>query len=63
MSLLNRQPRSATIATTRPTTILVLYASDFYAIAANIPSLVAAVEKEAQRRRIENEDAAREAVK
>lgn len=57
MALLSRQPRSATIVTTQPTTILVLYASDFYAIASNIPSLVAAVEKEAQRRRSENEGA------
>ena len=63
MSLLDRRPRSATVTTTRPTTILVLYASDFYAIASNIPSLVAAVEKEAQRRRIENEDADRDATK
>ena len=63
MSLLDRQPRTATIVTTQPATMLVLYASDFYAIASNIPSLVAAVEKEAQRRRIENEDAAKEATK
>ena len=63
MALLTRQPRTATIATTKPTTILVLYASDFYAIASNIPSLVAAVEKEAQRRRAENEGASKEAAK
>jgi voltage-gated potassium channel len=55
MALLDRLPRSATIVTTRPTTLLVLYASDFYEIAAHIPSLVAAVEKEARRRRQENE--------
>ena len=55
MALLDRLPRSATIVTTRPTTLLVLYASDFYEIAAHIPSLVAAVEKEAHRRRRENE--------
>lgn len=55
MALLDRLPRSATIVTTRPTTLLVLYASDFYEIAAHIPSLVAAVEKEAHRRRQENE--------
>jgi voltage-gated potassium channel len=54
MALLDRTPRSATIVTTQPTTLLVLYASDFYEIASNIPSLVAAVEKEAQRRRLEN---------
>jgi voltage-gated potassium channel len=55
MALLERRPRNASIITTQPTTVLVLYASDFYAIAANIPSLVAAVEKEALRRRLENE--------
>jgi voltage-gated potassium channel len=55
MALLDRLPRSATIVTTQPTTLLVLYASDFYEIASHIPSLVAAVEKEAQRRRLENE--------
>jgi voltage-gated potassium channel len=55
MALLDRLPRSATIVTTQPTTLLVLYASDFYEIASHIPSLVAAVEKEARRRRQENE--------
>ena len=55
MALLDRLPRSATIVTTQPTTLLVLYASDFYEIASHIPSLVAAVEKEARRRRTENE--------
>ena len=63
MALLDRLPRSATIVTTQPTTLLVLYASDFYAIASHIPSLVAAVEKEARRRRIENEVAAAESSK
>jgi len=55
MALLDRLPRSATVVTTLPTTLLVLYASDFYEIASHIPSLVAAVEKEARRRRLENE--------
>ena len=41
--------------TTQPTTLLVLYASDFYEIAAHIPSLVEAVEREARRRQAENE--------
>ena len=54
MSLLERQPRTATVATTRPTTMLVLYASDFYEIASHIPALAKAVEVEAQRRREEN---------
>ncbi len=55
MALLDRSPRSASVVTTQPSTLLVLYASDFYQIASQIPSLVAAVEKEAQRRRLENE--------
>jgi voltage-gated potassium channel len=55
MALLDRLPRSATVVTTRPTTLLVLYASDFYEVAANIPSLVDAVEREARRRRAENQ--------
>jgi len=54
MSLLNRQPRAATIATITPTTLLVLYASDFYEIASHIPALAEAVENEARRRREEN---------
>ena len=55
MALLDRLPRSATVVTTQPTTLLVLYASDFYEVAANIPSLVDAVEREARRRRAENQ--------
>lgn len=54
MALLERQPRSASVATTRPTTLLVLYASDFYEIASHIPQLAEAVEIEARRRREEN---------
>jgi voltage-gated potassium channel len=54
MALLERQPRSATVSTTRPTTLLVLYASDFYEIASHIPKLAEAVENEAKRRREEN---------
>jgi voltage-gated potassium channel len=54
MSLLERQPRAATITTTTPTTLLVLYASDFYEIASHIPALAKAVEYEARRRREEN---------
>ena len=54
MALLERQPRSASVATTRATTLLVLYASDFYEIASHIPQLAEAVEAEARRRREEN---------
>ena len=42
------------MATSRPTTLLVLYASDFYEIASRIPALAQAVEVEAKRRREEN---------
>ena len=55
MALLDRLPRTATVATTEATTLLVLYASDFYEIASHVPTLVAAVEKEAQRRHQENQ--------
>ena len=55
MALLDRQPRSATVITTKATTLLVLYASDFYEVASHIPSLVESVEREARRRRAENE--------
>jgi voltage-gated potassium channel len=55
MALLDRLPRTATVVTTHPTTLLVLYASDFYEVAASIPSLVEAVEREARRRRAENQ--------
>jgi voltage-gated potassium channel len=54
MALLDRQPRTATVATTKPTTLLVLYASDFYEIASHIPALAEAVEVEARRRQEEN---------
>ena len=55
MALLDRLPRSATVVTTAPTTLLVLYASDFYEIASHIPTLVEAVEREARRRHAENQ--------
>jgi hypothetical protein len=35
--------------------LLVLYASDYYEVAAKIPSLVETVEREARRRRAENQ--------
>jgi voltage-gated potassium channel len=55
MALLTRMPRNATVVTTQPVTLLVLYASDFYEIAAHIPTLVEAVERESHRRQAENE--------
>ena len=54
MALLDRQPRSATVITTKATTLLVLYASDFYEIASHIPKLIETVEAEARRRSEEN---------
>lgn len=54
MSLLDRRSRNASVATTEPTTLLVLYASDFYQIAGHNPALIQAVEEEAARRRAEN---------
>jgi voltage-gated potassium channel len=54
MALLDRQPRNASVVTAKPTTMLVLYASDFYEIASHIPALAEAVEIEARRRREEN---------
>jgi CRP-like cAMP-binding protein len=54
MALLDRRPRNATVTTTKPTTVLVLYASDFYQIASKVPALADAVEAEAQRRQAEN---------
>ena len=50
----NASRAAPTVATTQPTTLLVLYASDFYEIASHIPSLAEAVEVEARRRREEN---------
>jgi voltage-gated potassium channel len=54
MALLDRRKRNATVTTTKPTTVLVLYASDFYQIASKVPALADAVEAEAQRRAAEN---------
>ena len=62
MALLDRLPRSATVVTTQPTTLLVLYASDFYEIASDIPALIKAVEREARRRHAENESDAEDAT-
>lgn len=51
MALLGGGIRTATVATTIPTTLLVLDAADFQLLAANYPELAHAVEEEAQRRR------------
>ena len=56
MALLDRGPRNATVITTKPTALLVLFASDFYQIASKIPSLAEAIEIEARRRQAENQE-------
>jgi len=56
MALLDRRPRTATVTTTKPTVLLVLFASDFYQIASKIPSLAEAIEIEARRRQAENRE-------
>jgi hypothetical protein len=44
------------VITTKPTALLVLFASDFYQIASKIPSLAEAIEIEARRRQAENQE-------
>ena len=56
MALLDRGPRNATVITTKPTALLVLFAGDFYQIASKIPSLAEAIEIEARRRQAENQE-------
>lgn len=51
MALLYRTPRSADVATVTPCTVLVLNVADFYQLAGQQPELIAAIEKEAERRR------------
>ncbi len=62
MALLDRRPRSADIVSVSPCTLLVLNVADFYQIAGQQPTLVAAIEAEAQRRHAANL-AAREGAK
>jgi len=52
MALLEGGPRTATVVTTIPSTLLILDVSDFHAFAAHHPDLAQAVEAEARRRRI-----------
>ena len=54
MALLDRRPRSADIVTVTPCTMLVLNVADFYQIAGQQPSLIAAIEAEAKRRHAVN---------
>jgi len=50
MALLERGPRTATVVTTAPTTLLILDVSDFHAFTALHPDLAQTVEAEAARR-------------
>jgi len=52
MALLERGPRTATVVTTVPTTLLILDVSDFHAFTALHPDLAQTVEAEAKRRAI-----------
>lgn len=54
MALLDRRPRSADILTLSPCTMLVLNVADFYQIAGQQPTLIAAIEAEANRRHAAN---------
>ena len=54
MALLDRRPRSADIVSLAPCTLLILNVADFYQIAGQQPSLIAAIEAEAQRRHAAN---------
>jgi voltage-gated potassium channel len=54
MALLDRRPRSADIISVAPCTLLVLNVADFYQIAGQQPSLIQAIEAEAQRRHAAN---------
>ncbi len=58
MALLDRKPRSADVVTTTPCTVLVLNVADFYQLAGQQPTLIAAIEAEAKRRRASDSGAA-----
>ena len=60
IALLERGPRLATVATTVPSTLLVLDVSDFRAFTALHPDLAETVEAEATRRSAANKRAASE---
>ena len=56
MALLDRKPRSADVTTVTPCTILELNVADFYQLAGQQPTLIAAIETEAKRRRATDAD-------
>ena len=53
IALLDNSPRTATVTTTVPTTLLILEVADFRAFTAHHPTLAKAVEQEAARRKTE----------
>ena len=57
MALIDRKPRSADVVTLTPCTLLMLDVADFYQLAGQQPALVAAIEAEANRRRVSNRGA------
>lgn len=54
MALLDRKPRSADVVTVTPCTLLALDVADFYQLAGQQPTLIAAIDREAKRRRAED---------
>lgn len=54
MALLDRKPRISDVVTTKSSVLLVLSAADFYQVAGQHRTLVAAIETEANRRKEEN---------
>jgi voltage-gated potassium channel len=54
MALLDRRPRSADVVTVTPCTVLVLNVAEFYQLAGQQPALIAAIDKEAKRRRADD---------
>ena len=60
MALITSEPRSANVATTRPSTLLVLDVADFRAMAATRPEIMRTIRLEATRRGVPSDDAAKE---
>ena len=54
MALLDRKPRSADVVTVTPCTVLVLNVADFYQLASRQPALIASIDTEAKRRRVDD---------
>jgi voltage-gated potassium channel len=54
MALLDRKPRSADVVTVTPCTLLVLNVADFYQLASRQPALIASIDTEAKRRRVDD---------